>query len=185
MSAAPLQVFPSTSGTPSPAYYEEYKKLNTILKEVSFFLEEQIQNHGFTAYSLARNQQNEDCRTLLPFKTLATRAGLGWIGKSSLLVTKKYGSAIRLNGVITDMPFSTAKPINHSYCGTCTECVDRCPAHAITGNNWNLDSDRNDLVDPFACKNKVIERGRNLGITVGSCGICIAACPWTRQRRCE
>ena len=53
----------------------------------------------------------------LPHKTVATRAGIGWIGKCALLVTEKYGSAIRLTTVLTDMDLETDQPINGSKCG--------------------------------------------------------------------
>lgn len=178
--AIALRTFPSTD-IPTAAYYHEYRQINSKLKEISFFLEAKIQEKGFRAYSLARNRQNEDFRTALPFKTLATRSGLGWIGKSCTLITKQYGNAVRLNGVLTDMPLQTAEPVNSSLCGACRKCVESCPAQAITGNEWTLGTDRNDLVDPFACKNMVIERGKTLGITVGSCGICIAVCPYTQK----
>lgn len=179
--AIALDVFPSVSDTPTPAYYNEYKNINRRLKEISLYLEEKIIEKGYNAYSLSKNRQNEDFRTVLPFKTLATRSGLGWIGKSSTLITKEYGNAVRLNGVITDMPFETAKPINTSYCGSCSECVKCCPAKAIVGTNWDIEKDRNELVDPFLCKNKVIERGKEMGVTEGSCGICISVCPWTKK----
>lgn len=179
--AIPLTVFPETEQPPSKAYYDEYKRINRKLKETSLALEEVIRSNGYQAYSLARNRQNEDFRTVLPFKTLATRAGLGWIGKSSLLVTRSYGAAIRLNGVITDLPLQTAEPVNTSFCGNCRRCVEACPAQAITGNHWSLHGDRNDLIDPIACKQKVIERGEAMGVTVGSCGICLAVCPWTNK----
>jgi len=42
----------------------------------------------------------------MPQKTIATRAGLGWIGKTALLITPQFGSAIRLNSVLTDMEFN-------------------------------------------------------------------------------
>ena len=176
--AIPLTVFPNV-GEPTAEYYNEYRQINSRLKEACLYLEENISQKGFRAYSLFRNRQNEDFRTLLPFKTLATRSGLGWIGKSSVLVTKEYGSAVRLGGVITDMPFDTASPINESQCGNCRACVDSCPAGAIVGNHWNIALDRDGLVDPFKCKEKVMERGKAMGVSVGSCGICLSVCPWT------
>lgn len=179
--AIALETFPSVGDIPSIEYYNEYKRINMELRKISLFLEDKIIEKGYHAYSLWRNRQNEDFRTVLPFKTLATRSGLGWIGKSSTLITKEFGSAVRLNGLITDMPFKTAVPINTSYCGDCMECVNNCPANAIKGNNWNLKTDRNDLIDPFCCKKFVIKRGEQIGVTVGSCGICISVCPWTKQ----
>lgn len=181
--AVALKVFPNVEGAPTYEYFEEYKKVSMQLREVSFYLEEKLREMGYNAYSLAREHQDAQYVTPLPFKTLATRAGLGWIGKSTALVTREYGSAVRLNGVLTDLPLETAEPVNGSFCGDCRECVEHCPAGAITGNNWTLNVPRQELLDPFACKAKVVERGKFFGITEGSCGICIGVCPWSIKYR--
>ena len=179
--ATALRVFPSTTSEPSREYYEEYRRVSRVLRKTSIFLADKIMERGFMAHSMASEKQNEDFRTSLPFKTLATRAGLGWIGKSATLITKEYGNAIRLNGVLTDMPLMTTTPINSSLCGMCDECVKHCPGKAITGNMWNLHADREDLLHARDCKRTVVERGRRFDVTEGSCGICIAVCPWTKQ----
>jgi epoxyqueuosine reductase QueG len=67
----------------------------------------------------------------LPHKTVATKAGFGWIGKSALLITKRYGAAIRLASVLTDADLDTAEPVEQSMCGDCRQCADHCPAKAI------------------------------------------------------
>lgn len=179
--AVALKTFPSVGEQPSIDYYNECENVNKHIREISFFLEEKIKQKGFEAYALAREKQNEQFRTPLPFKTLATRAGMGWIGKSATLVTKEYGNAIRLNGVITNMPFETGSPIDSSYCGTCSECVNKCPAKAISGKNWELGVDRDELLNPYECKAKVIERGKVFNVTECTCGICIGVCPWTKK----
>jgi epoxyqueuosine reductase len=181
--AIALQVFPSTTSEPSKEYYDEYIAVSARLRETSDFLAEKIKERGFNAYSLAHEKQNEMYRTRLPFKTLATRAGLGWIGKSAALVTREYGTAIRLNGVLTDMPLSAGTPINESICGTCEECVKYCPGRAIKGNMWSPDVDRDNLLDAFSCKKAVVERGKVFNVTEGTCGICISVCPWTKRYR--
>ena len=178
--AIALKVFPGME-EPTADYYNEYKAINRRLREISYLLEERIIGEGYKAYSLARNRQDEQYRTKLPFKTLATRAGIGWIGKSSTLITREYGSAIRLNGVVTDMPFVTGTPVNESTCGACRACVDACPGKAIAGLNWSPDRTRDELVNPYVCKQTVIKRGEAMGVTEGSCGICLAACPWTQR----
>jgi len=179
--AMALTVLPSTSEEPSAAYYDEYRRVSAQLKEASRHLTGQIQARGYHALSLwLLDRQDGDFRTPLPFKTLATRAGLGWIGKSAALITKEYGSAVRLGGVLTDMPFETGAPVNASLCGECTECVKHCPGRAVKGSLWGLHTDRDDLLDAHACKRAVVERGKALGKAEGTCGICIAVCPWTR-----
>ena len=180
--AMALSVLPGTSEEPSIAYFNEYRRVSARLKEASRFLTEQIQARGYNALSLwLLDRQDENFCTPLPFKTLATRAGLGWIGKSAALVTKEYGSAIRLGGVLTDMPFETGTPVNASLCGKCMECVKHCPGQAIQGNLWDVHADRDSLLDARACKDAVIERGKIFGKTDGTCGICIAVCPWSRR----
>ena len=180
--AMALTVLPSTTEEASAAYFDEYKRVSAALREASAFLAEQIQARGYNALSLWHlYRQDEDFRTPLPFKTLATRAGLGWIGKSAALITKEYGNAIRLSGILTDMPLQTGTPVNTSLCGDCEACVKYCPGRAITGNPWALYADRDSLLDTRACKQAVIERGRALGKTEGTCGICIAVCPWTKK----
>lgn len=179
--AIALQVFPSTTSEATKEYYEEVIAVNKRLRETSIFLAEKIKERGFNAYSLAYEKQNEVFRTRLPFKTLATRSGLGWIGKSAALVTREYGNAIRLNGVLTDMPLTVGTPINESFCGKCDECVKHCPGHAIKGNIWSLHMDRDNLLDAFSCKKAVSERGRVFNVSEGTCGICISVRPWTKR----
>ena len=180
--AMALTVPPSTSKEPSAAYYDEYRRVSAALRETSAFLAEQIRACGYNALSLwLLDRQDGEFRTPLPFKTLATRAGLGWIGKSAALITKEYGNAIRLSGVLTDMPLETGAPVNASLCGDCEECVKHCPGQAIKGNLWDIYTDRDSLLDAHACKRAVVERGKALGKTEGACGICIAVCPWTRK----
>jgi len=178
--AIALTVFPSTLSEPSKEYYDEYHRVSAKLKETSDFLSDKITERGFGAVQ-AGQPQDENFRTPLPFKTLATRAGLGWIGKSAALITKKYGNAIRLNGVLTDMPLKTGTPINSSFCGGCDECVKNCPGKAITGNSWGLHTDRDELLNAPQCKQAVIIRGKKFGVAEGTCGICISVCPWTKK----
>ncbi len=81
-------------------------------------------------------------RTELPHKTVATRAGLGWIGKCALLVTRQFGSAVRLTSFLTDAELECAVPVTQSACRGCTLCVDTCPAGAVSGRQWSTEVDR-------------------------------------------
>lgn len=166
---------------PNMDYYHEINRVNSNLKKLSRYAEHFIKSLGFDAFSLADVKQDDNFRTILPYKTLATRSGIGWIGKSATLVNEKYGNTIRLNGILTDMPFKTGKPVIESKCGNCTICVDNCPGKAIQGLNWNVSVERDDLLNARMCKNKTIERGIPFNVTWGTCGICIALCPYTRR----
>jgi len=179
--AIALKIFPSITDEPSIEYYNEFKRVNVEVKETANFLANSINGFGYNAYSLAGEKQNDEFRTQLPYKTLATRAGIGWIGKSGTLVTKQYGNAIRLNGILTNMPLKTGMPINSSFCGNCEECVTNCPGKAISGNLWSLHVERDELLNAYECKKAVIKRGKIWDVTEGSCGICIATCPYTKK----
>ena len=112
---------------------------------------------------------------------MATRAGLGWIGKSALLVTEKYGAAVRLATVLTDAEFEVRDPVNSSCCGDCEGCVVSCPAKAISGRNWELGLERESIYDAFACCDTARSLARKAGIRSTICGICINVCPWTQK----
>ena len=172
------------SRIPSGPHMDYYKEVETItenLKKLSLYTEKIIIDIGFKAFSQANIKRDVNFRTPLPHKTVATRAGIGWIGKSSTLVNEKYGNALRLNTVLTDMPFLTGIPINDSKCGECKACVINCPAKAIIGHNWNIEVGRENLLNPKACEEKIIERGLPLDLSSFTCGICIAVCPYTKR----
>jgi epoxyqueuosine reductase QueG len=119
--------------------------------------------------------------TPLPHKTAATRAGLGWIGKSALLIAKNYGPALRLATVLTDAPLAAGDPVDDSQCGDCTKCVDRCPAKAIVGKNWAVGTERQSIYDARACCAMAKNLAGQKDIPATICGICIHACPWTQK----
>ncbi len=169
---------------PTKEYYEEYNQLNKDLDNIVISCVKYIEGQGYNAIGQTSTYVTSDNKliTPLPHKTVATRAGLGWIGKNALLITHKYGSAIRISSVITNMPLLTDIPINESKCGTCTNCVDTCPASAIKGTLWNFASTRDELIDPFKCRKKARELSNaKIGIEVSLCGKCIEVCPFTKR----
>lgn len=166
---------------PHLEYYNEYKSVSQKLIDLSLHIEQFIKLKGFNAFSQALIKQDENYTTPLPHKTIATRAGIGWIGKSATLVNEIYGNAIRLNSVLTDMPFHTGTPINISKCGNCNLCVRHCPGKAVKGENWDVNTERYKLFDAFACKSEVVRRGTPFKLKEGTCGICIAVCKYTQQ----
>lgn len=169
---------------PTEEYYEEYKRINKALDHIVTLCVKHIQALGYDAIGQTSTYVSSDSNmvTLLPHKTVATRAGLGWIGKNALLVTPEYGSAIRISSVLTDMPLTIDIPIDESKCGNCTECADACPASAIKGTVWNVNSTREELMDPFECRRKARELAKSrMGIEKSLCGKCIEVCPFTKR----
>jgi epoxyqueuosine reductase len=178
------QVMSAITEGPTAEYYTEYKKVNDFLDNLGQKTAEYLLDKGYKAK--ARPATFEEDKTnlaaKLPHKTAATRAGLGWIGKSNLLITKKYGSAIRLITVLTDAPLEAGKPVNESLCAHCTRCIEACPAKAHTGKNWEAGMPREALVDVFACREKARSLSiKSFGERVSVCGLCIVVCPWTKK----
>ncbi|MCW4021335.1 MAG: hypothetical protein NWF14_08945 [Candidatus Bathyarchaeota archaeon] len=114
-------------------------------------------------------------------KIAATKAGLGWVGKSSLLVSKKYGCGVRLATVLTNAAFTPGKPETVSRCGDCIECVKACTYGAIKGATWYPGIQRDRLLDAFLCSKKRGEYTPVLGHK-HPCGLCIKACPVGKKR---
>ncbi len=174
---------------PTKRYYKEYNRANSLLTDLCDHAVDILVSQGYKAVALEPTIKVVDLSNIdehLPHKTVATKAGLGWIGKSALLITKKYGAAIRLATVLTDAELDLADPVEQSMCGDCHDCVDHCPAKAIKGNNWQLGSSRDSIFDAFACCETAMKLSKKVGIqsTIGRvaiCGICINVCPWTQK----
>jgi len=169
---------------PTKEYYEEYNKINKTLDYIAVSCGKYISDKGYNAIGQTSTYvtSNDNLTTSLPHKTVATRAGLGWIGKNALLITPKYGSAIRISSVLTDMPLITSDPINESKCRQCNKCVEACPASAIKGMLWNVNVSRDELLNPLKCREKARELlNKKIGIESAICGKCIEVCPITQQ----
>jgi epoxyqueuosine reductase len=169
---------------PTVAYRAEYKKVNVLLDELAQQMVLFLIKKGFKAKIRPATFEEDKAHLTakLPHKTVATRAGLGWIGKSALLITREYGPAVRLVTVLTDAPVKPGKPIDKSLCTHCTHCVDACPAHAITGQNWEAGMPRESLYDAFTCREMTRNLSQKLiGEAISICGLCIASCPWTQK----
>ncbi len=170
---------------PDIDYLLEYRRVNGLLGQLGVKVARFLEERGHHANSFSATNTDIDWDTLstsLPHKTVATRSGLGWIGKCALLITPEYGSAVRITSVLTDAELPTGIPKNESDCGECHACVDICPGNAVTGLNWEVGTSRSLMYDPFKCR-EVAQRWQREreGITDNICGMCIAACPWTQK----
>lgn len=181
----PKEVIQGIADLPTKEYYEQYELLNEKLDELVSLGAETLKNLGYQAVPQTRayvQQFSTDYKSLLPHKTVATRAGIGWIGKSALLVTEEYGSMVRLSSILTDAPLEAAEPINQSRCGECNICANACPAGAISGKRWAVDVYRDEFYNAMACRKTARKRSvRGFGVEVSLCGKCIEVCPYTRS----
>lgn len=88
----------------------------------------------------------------LPHKTVALKAGLGFIGKNNLLVTEQYGCAVMLGKVLTTAPFVTmSKTPKEPQCGECNICIDMCPSKALHGKSWSVTTSRDEIINRKLC----------------------------------
>ena len=169
---------------PTEEYYHMYYALNKKLNEIVSAGEEFLKSKGYNAYAQTtdRVKTNENRISKLPHKTVATRAGLGWIGKNCLLVTKEYGPAIRISSLLTDAPLKCNEPINESKCGGCSLCVKNCPGQALKGTLWTAGMERSEIVDVEQCFKTQFEiMKKNTGIETDLCGKCFAVCAHTQR----
>jgi epoxyqueuosine reductase QueG len=173
---------------PTLAYYENYESLNLRLDALDLLIERTLTGHGFKAQGNTRDlvgsgEGDAGNNTKLPHKTVATHAGLGWIGKCALLITEQFGSGVRISSILTDAPLETATPVTTSRCGPCLICQDICPANAVSGKNWYAGLPREEFWDAAACRKTAYERSQK-GFGNGEasiCGLCILKCPWTQK----
>lgn len=169
---------------PTVEYWREYQRVNLLLDQLGEELAGFISERGYRSIPMLRRNMawdRDSYRTVLPHKTVATRAGMGWIGKCALLITRDFGAMVRLSSVLTDAPVETARPINGSNCGNCQLCKEACPGEAVSGIPWTPQLTREEFFDAFACADTCDRLCREAGIEETICGRCIVSCPWTRR----
>lgn len=172
-------IMAAIQGGPNRAYADEYARVNDLINQIAGRLAAEIRGHGSQALALAASVRSDpvNIKGDFPHKTAATRAGLGWIGRHCQLITRKFGSWIRLGTVFTDMKHPGSSSVDRGYCGTCTKCVEACPAGALQGTAWVAGMLREEILDVRACDRWKKEnyfqfhKGHN-------CGICSAVCPY-------
>ena len=161
-------------------YWKIFHNQIDILADIALKAESLIKDNGYDAFALTMQRNECDMEKLLsklPYKTLATTSGLGWIGRSALFVCEEYGSAVALSGILTDMPLDVGQPITDSYCDDCEECQKACPVDAINPKKWNSRLNRRDIIDIEACSEYVIDQFKSgLG-----CSKCLSNCKLTQE----
>ncbi len=138
-----------------------------------------IRNLGYPAKVHSRLTTGEGMEVLpLP---LAVDAGLGEVGRATLLITKKFGPAVQLGVITTDMPLAVDKPVDlgmRDFCTKCMKCAECCPTKSISfGEMEAVRGVKQWRFDAESCY--------RLRMAVGDshiCGICVSVCPWTKPR---
>ena len=154
------------------AYGKDYHhiikdKLNRLIE----FIESEAGSIGARAFT--------DSAPVLD-RSWAARAGLGWIGKNTNLITKKQGSFFFIGEIITDLELDYDEKKIENYCGTCTKCIDACPTDAL--KPYEVDARK--CISYLTIENKEeyipSEFKGKFEDWIFGCDICQDVCPWNR-----
>jgi len=156
----------------------------TLLAGLQREAEEWLKKRGFRFLSIPPDSDRRGGKfisrlyELFSHKTAATCSGLGWVGKSGLIINELYGPRLSWATVLTDAPLSPDPPITSSRCGQCDLCVKYCPSGAISGRNWSRREPFAEFVSYEKCR--ALKGRRACFEEKPNCGLCINICPYAR-----
>lgn len=142
------------------------KRLQTLANEI----QQEIGEFGYRVFS--------DSAPVLE-KALGEKAGIGWIGKHTNLITEHTGSWFFIGEIYTDLPLPADTPANN-HCGTCQACIDACPTHAIVAP-YKLDARLCISYLTIELRGSIpLELRPLIGNRIYGCDDCQIVCPWNR-----
>jgi epoxyqueuosine reductase len=161
--------------------HTSYDVVNQALDQISLRIANALRSSGFQALPVPASKRTSDERIAGVFsqKLAAHLAGLGWIGKSCLLVTPDHGPRVRWVTVLTDAPLAPTGSPMESRCGDCTACVDVCPAQAFTNRLFHKDEPREARFNADLCDRYFRDLEKSGRPPV--CGMCLYICPHGRH----
>jgi epoxyqueuosine reductase len=154
---------------PTLLYFHMYRQANYALDRAAFQLALALQAAGHRALPVPASQiTHADGRGgLVSHRLVGHAAGLGWIGRSRLLIHPQYGARMRYASVLTDAAYPAGTPMD-AQCGDCRRCIEACPAGSIKESSRDQDLD--------ACYAQLCEFRKTPFIGQRICGICVRAC---------
>lgn len=165
------------------SYHHMYQVTNQRLDHLAARVAGLLQHEGFRACPIPASERVDSERicALFSHKLGAHLAGLGWIGKSCLLITPEHGPRLRLASVLTDAPLEPSGTPTPDGCGECTACVDACPVGAFAGRAFDAREPREARYDARRCEDYFAHLRDSAVPPV--CGLCVHACPFGAARR--
>ncbi len=162
-------------------WFHVYRVISPLIDHITSRLTFIIMQEGYRALPIPCTQtlDVDNYRGLFSNKLAASLAGLGWVGKSCLLITPDRGPRVRWGTILTDAPLHPGKPVE-VRCGECVLCVEACPAGAFTGKNFEPSDPREVRMQAGRCNKFLDERERSIGYSV--CGKCVYICPWGKPQ---
>jgi epoxyqueuosine reductase QueG len=159
-----------------------YDLINQRLDLIASRLSSVLQADGHRAMPVPASRRVDDERicALFSHKMAAHLAGLGWIGKSCLLVTPKMGTRVRWATVLTDAPLTVTGEPMEEQCGDCEQCVKICPVSAFTGRPFRTNEPREARYEASKC-DRYLAKMKELDAETAVCGLCLYVCPHGRQ----
>ena len=112
-------------------------------------------------------------------KVWAEKAGLGWQGKHTNLISRDYGSWLFLGEIILNIPLKYDKPFMEDLCGTCTACIDECPPGALS--EYEINSNKCISYQTIEHRGEFDNNSIDLDSWIYGCDICQEVCPWNKK----
>jgi epoxyqueuosine reductase QueG len=173
------------AGFPTLQLYRQfcYDTINQRLDAIASQLAALLQAQGHDCLPVPASPSTIDNGRLygaFSNKAAAHLAGLGWIGKSCLLITPDAGPRVRWATVLTNAPLAHCGKPTEGRCGDCQQCVDACPSRAFTGKPFRSNEPREVRYDAWKCNEYLKSVEVKHGVRV--CGMCVKVCPYGRKR---
>jgi len=159
-----------------------YDVVNQRLDIIASRLGSLLQREGHRVLPIPASKRVDDERICGAFshKMAAHLAGLGWIGKSCLLVTPEAGPRVRWATVLTDADYRATGQAIPERCGDCRECVEICPVQAFTGEPFRVHDPRETRYQASKC-DRYLNSMKQKDPETAVCGMCLYVCPHGRH----
>ncbi len=169
---------------PTPLYAHHYLVVNQLLNTIALKVATALEQAGAQALPIPASQTLDQAEQYahISSKAIARAAGLGWQGKSLLIINPDFGPRFRIATILTNAALTPDQPLANG-CGACHACADACPAGAIRNLTFtDYPPSRDAALDVQKCAGKLYNEFARLPFVGDAvCGVCVKVCPWGQQ----